>query len=40
MEKPTIVSAEKGTCIACGLVGSIISLVSFPCIPWYVAVAV
>ncbi|MBT9147374.1 MAG: hypothetical protein DDT32_01128 [Syntrophomonadaceae bacterium] len=42
MEKPNYVASERVTCIACGLPGAVafVTLVSFPCFPLYVAVAV
>lgn len=40
MEKPSYVSAEIATCAACSLVGAVVTLVSFPCVPLYAGVAV
>jgi hypothetical protein len=40
MEKPNYLSSEKVTCLACYLWGAMVSLVSFPCVPIYVAAAV
>lgn len=40
MEKPSYLVAEKAGCIGCGLFGGLTTMISYPCVVWYVAAIV
>lgn len=40
MLKPSYLNAEKAECVACGFLVTSVSLISFPCVPLYVAAVV
>lgn len=40
MRKPNYISSEKVECAACSFLVTSVTLISFPCVPLYVAAAV